>query len=302
MIPYARDIFAEATGRLKKVGVDNPAGDVGRLLEFAFGSERRHQGTLGCINGENDSLEWFWNALAERERRRPMSQIIGRRMFFGQNFLVNSAVLDPRPESEILVIEALARKPACILDIGTGSGCILLSILSELQNATGVGIDLHDNALDVARNNSMRLGLADRARFVRSDWLSEVTGKFDLVVANPPYVSESEYRRLAPEIRHWEPRDSITLGKDGLQGYRSIAGSVGQHLSVNAELLLEIGMGQCTRVSKIFREKGFVESGVSLDLDGRKRVLAFHDEQAGARKSCAMIDLDDGRLAGGMRN
>ena len=279
MMPYRHEIFGEATRRLATAGVDDPAGDVGRLIDCAFGADKWHYGPSDPGDGEGGSIEWFWSALAAREQRRPVSQIIGRRMFFGRNFLINSAVMDPRPESETLVFEALGRKPSCILDVGTGSGCLLLTILAELPDAVGLGVDLHGNVLDVARRNSASLGLADRAKFAQSDWLSQVNGEFDLVVSNPPYVSEREYMQLAPEIREWEPRDSITVGQDGLCGYRSIARGTGRHLAANAELLVEIGAGQRSVVATIFRAEGFVDSGVAFDLDARERVLAFRYEK-----------------------
>jgi release factor glutamine methyltransferase len=162
--------------------------------------------------------------VAQRAERRPVAQILGRRLFWGRDFAVTGDVLDPRPETETLVAAALAGPaPARILDLGTGSGAILLTLLAEWPDAVGTGTDASAAALVVAARNAEELGCAERARLVRTDWADGVDGPFDLVVCNPPYIPEAEIEGLSPEVRCHEPRMALTAGESGLEAYRRIA-------------------------------------------------------------------------------
>ena len=162
--------------------------------------------------------------LGERARFRPMAQILGRRAFWGREFLVTADVLDPRPETETLVALALeAPAPARILDLGTGSGAILVTLLAERPRARGLGTDASPAALEVAAANAARHGVADRAEFARADWTEGLTGRFDLVVCNPPYVAGRDMAGLAPDVRDWEPAAALTPGPTGLESYIRIA-------------------------------------------------------------------------------
>ena len=158
--------------------------------------------------------------LGERARARPVAQIIGRRAFWGREFAVTGAVLDPRPETETLIALALAGPaPARILDLGTGSGAILVTLLAEWPGAQGVGTDIDAAALAVAAENAARHGVAARAAFRRADWTQGIVGRFDLVVSNPPYIPAAEVEGLAPDVRDWEPRHALTAGPTGLEAY-----------------------------------------------------------------------------------
>jgi release factor glutamine methyltransferase len=160
-----------------------------------------------------------------------------------------------------------------MLDLGTGSGCILLSCLAGMPISRGVGTDVSEPALEVARGNARHLGVADRTRFLRSDWFSAVTGRFDLIVANPPYIAEDEMAGLAPEVRDWEPRAALTPGGDGLDAYRAIAAGAGARLMAGGRLILEIGPTQAGAVSALLQAQGLDAVEVRRDLDGRDRVV-----------------------------
>ena len=267
------EYVAAAAARLGAAGVENPAVDAWRLAEEAFS---RLHGRCGLVpheeidrNAEVLLSDW----LNQRECRRPVSQIIGRRHFHKGEFIVTSDVLDPRPESEILVDAGILRDPKHILDLGTGSGCLLLSLLAELPAARGVGIDLSHGALRIARENSRRMGLADRADFHRSDWFSKVVGRFDLIVANPPYLSESEYADSPGELAQWEPRLALTDGGDGLSPYRIIAAGAGRHLSPGGCLIFEIGAGSLDQVRDIAIQSALKVERVVPDFEGRPRAV-----------------------------
>lgn len=214
----------------------------------------------------------FEALLARRAAREPMSHILGQRQFYGRAFKVTGAVLDPRPETECLVAAALEEGFERVLDLGTGSGCILLSLLAERDGAHGLGADVSAAALDVARENAARLGLASRAAFQEADWFKGIAGQYDLIVSNPPYIGIAEMPELAPELAH-EPRAALTDEGDGLSAYRAIAAGVLAHLVPGGRILVEIGRTQGADVARIFAEAGLQAVELRQDLDGRDRVV-----------------------------
>ena len=215
----------------------------------------------------------FESLIARRAAREPVSHLIGRRIFYGREFAVSADVLDPRPETEVLVEAALARPFERVLDLGTGSGCILLTLLAEMPGTRGVGVDLSVPALEVAKSNARMHDLAERARLVRSDWFGGVSGVFDLIVANPPYISRSEMEGLEPEVRDWEPRVALTDEGDGLGAYRAILADAAAFLMPEGRLMMEIGAGQGAMVTAMAVAAGFDRVDVVADLDGRDRVV-----------------------------
>lgn len=219
-------------------------------------------------------LERFFVLVAARAARRPLSHLTGRRMFWGREFTVTPDVLDPRPETEVLVAEALAGPVSRVLDLGTGSGCILLSVLADRPGAAGLGVDLSSAALAVARGNASRLGLADRAGFLQSDWWGAVRGRFDLILSNPPYIAASEMAALSPEVRDHEPHLALTPGGDGLAAYRAIASGAAAHLAPGGRLAVETGPTQGAAVAALFAQAGLTALRILPDLDGRDRVVA----------------------------
>ena len=219
-----------------------------------------------------DAAARFEALLARREAREPMSHILGARQFYGRAFKVTGDVLDPRPETECLVAAALEERAARVLDLGTGSGCILLSLLAEWPEAEGIGADISAAALAVAQENAERLGVAGQAAFQEANWFEGIAGRFDLVVSNPPYIGLGEMAELAPELAH-EPRGALTDEGDGLGAYRAIAAGVRERLVPGGRLLVEIGPTQAAEVADIFRAAGLCAVDVLPDLDGRDRVV-----------------------------
>lgn len=184
-------------------------------------------------------------------------------------------VLDPRPETEILVARALdGPMPARILDLGTGSGAILVSLLAEWPRAHGLGTDLSEPALAVATRNAVRHGVADRAAFCRADWGAGIEGGFDLVLSNPPYIPAAEVETLSRDVRDWEPRQALTPGPTGLEAYARIAADLRRLLAPGGRALFELGVGQGRDAAALFRAKGFERIAFHGDFDGRERVLA----------------------------
>lgn len=211
-------------------------------------------------------------AQASRRRSEPMSHILGYRDFWGRRFSVDARVLDPRPETETLVLAALEEPWSDILDLGTGSGCILVTLLSERETATGIGIDMSMQAIAVAEDNAERLGVQDRCGFEVSNWFEAVGGTFDLIVSNPPYIAADEMAGLSPELS-FEPRMALTDEGDGLSCYRIIAAGASEHLNDGGWLMVEIGPTQGAAVVAMFEAAGLTNVGIRHDLDGRDRVI-----------------------------
>jgi release factor glutamine methyltransferase len=270
----AVEALAPAVARLEVAGVDGAARDARVLLAHALGigPDRLTLHLSDPMTPDQEAT--FEAAVAARAARQPVAQITGRRMFWGQWFRVTRDTLDPRPETETLVAAALERPFLKVLDLGTGTGCILLSCLKGMPVARGVGVDISDAAIEVAAGNSRDLGLADRARFMRSNWLSDVSGAFDLIVSNPPYIAASEMADLAPEVRDWEPHLALSPGGDGLDAYRIIGRGAGARLMPGGRLLVEIGPTQGAAVRALFLAAGLEDVRILTDMDGRERVVA----------------------------
>lgn len=259
--------------KLREAGVPDPARDARWLLAHAMGIAPDRLTLHLPDDMLPEAAARFDAALDRRCQRQPVSQITGTRLFLGRAFHVTADVLDPRPETETLVLAALEQPFSRVLDLGTGSGCILLSLLAENPAATGLGVDLSKAALQVAERNADALGVADRATLRPSDWFETVTGTFDLIVSNPPYIDEAVWQTLAPEPRLWEPKTALTPGPDGLAPYRLIAAQAPAFLAPGGRLLVEIGYDQGPAVAALFRAGGLSDVAILPDMDGRDRCV-----------------------------
>lgn len=267
------DALRAGTRELASAGVPEPAVDARRLLAHALGVAPERLTLLLPEPMPLAAGAAYDAALTRRTARQPVAQITGERLFWGRAFRVTPDTLDPRPETETLVAAALEAPFRRVLDLGTGTGAILLTLLAERPGTDGVGIDLSAAALEVARQNAARLGLA--ARFRQADWFAglEGEGPFDLIVSNPPYLAAAEMAGLAPEVRLWEPASALTDGGDGLGAYRAITAGARAHLAPAGRLLVEIGPTQGAAVAALFREAGLGPVELRRDLDGRDRVV-----------------------------
>jgi len=205
--------------------------------------------------------------------REPLSRIIGSREFWGLDFVLSAETLDPRPESESVVEAVLARLPDRtlsyrFLDLGTGSGCLLLALLSEFPQAIGVGIDVAAGAARAARRNAQLLGLSERAHFAVGDWAEAIAGGFDAVVANPPYIATGAIPELPREVRDYDPKRALDGGRDGLAAYRAIAANLFPLVRPGGLFAGEIGVGQAGEVAAILSQNGLAIDGFASDLGG----------------------------------
>jgi release factor glutamine methyltransferase len=266
--------------QLAAAGIENARGEAWLLLAAATGRDRAEL-MAGAGAALSPAEEQRLAALATRRlAREPMAYILGEREFWSLPLQVSPAVLVPRPESETVVEAALAAindraAPLRILDLGTGSGCLLLALLSELPRASGLGIDRSAGALAVATSNADRLRLADRAAFREGDWGRGVSGAFDVVVSNPPYVARADAEGLEPEVRAFEPEDALFAGPDGLAAYRALAPDCARLLAEGGIVCIEIGQGQAAAVETILRGHGLRLIASRQDLAGIERCLVL---------------------------
>ncbi|MFV0243781.1 MAG: peptide chain release factor N(5)-glutamine methyltransferase [Qingshengfaniella sp.] len=269
------EALRHGVARLATAGVDDPARDARRILAYALEIAPARLTVVLPDPVDGAAAARFEAGVAARCRFQPVSQITGTREFWGRAFRVTPDVLDPRPETEILIVAALEGPAKKVLDIGTGTGCILLTLLKEWPAAQGVATDLSAAALAVARQNADDLGLSSRVQFRQGDWCAGAEGPFDLIVSNPPYIAEAEMAGLAPDVRHWEPRMALTPGGDGLDAYRAILPMAAARLTPGGRVLLEIGPTQAEAVLALARAAGFGSGDIRRDFDGRDRCVVL---------------------------
>ncbi|HXQ14877.1 MAG TPA: peptide chain release factor N(5)-glutamine methyltransferase [Caulobacteraceae bacterium] len=268
-----------ASARLAQAGVESPTIDARLLLEAAGPVSRAEiladpHRTLDAEAAAR--LEGF---VVRRERREPVSQILGRKGFWTLMLNVGPEVLSPRPETETILDVVLPAFPPerafNVLDLGVGSGAILLSILAERPKAKGLGVDVSEEALAVARDNAALLGLERRTALLRTDWTASLgDASFDLVVSNPPYIPTADIETLQPEVRDHEPRLALDGGRDGLDAYRQLAPEILRVLRPGGLFAVEVGIGQAEAVERLFQAAGAEGLAVHNDLATRPRVVA----------------------------
>lgn len=238
------------------------------------------------LAGDGDSIDEaaatrLNDALARRLAGEPLWRILGAREFWGLSFSLSPGTLEPRPDSETLIEAALrhlaARRHEAlrILDLGTGTGCLLIASLREFPQASGLGIDLSPDAVATATGNALRNGVAERAAFARGDWTADVEERFDLILSNPPYIGSDEIARLDRNVREHDPLLALDGGPDGLAAYRALAAALPCHLKPGGLGILEIGAGQETEVVALMRQAGLRHLESRRDLGGHIRALVF---------------------------
>ncbi len=276
----ARRLIAEARRSFEAAAIATAALDARLLLQHA--AHLAHEEIAADADRAIDAAaaQRFRALVARRAAREPVSRILGEREFHGRGFEVTPAVLDPRPDTETLIDAALARRPRPgakrLLDLGTGSGAIIVSLLAEWPDATGVATDLSAAALAVAERNAGRHKVNGRVGFVHGNWFEGVAGHFDLILSNPPYIPLGEIAGLAADVRDFDPPRALDGGPDGLEAFRRIAAGAGGHLAPGGVVLVEIGAGQSAAVEAIFAATGLTCQGRARDLGGHIRCLTFY--------------------------
>jgi release factor glutamine methyltransferase len=279
--PVLREVLRHAEALLREAGVDTPELDARLLMGAALGMTREHMLIHATAKLNQAQVTRVLGFIARRVEREPVSRILGRREFWSLDFHLSPATLDPRPDSETVIDEALAgipdkQAPISVLDLGTGTGCLLLALLSELPNAAGTGVDKSEEAVATATANARRFGLGQRARFTVGDWGAGVTERFDLVISNPPYIPDGEMETLAPEVVRFDPVAALAGGHDGLDAYRAITAQLPNLLKSNGKVIFEVGAGQSGDVAALLGAAGFRDIGTRRDLAGVERAVFGH--------------------------
>lgn len=259
------DLLRDATAALRAAGLDTPRREARWLLQHAAGDP-----------------DAFRALIARRAAREPLAFLLGHQEFRMLDLAVSPATLIPRPDSETLIIAALAARSdraavRRILDLGTGTGCLLLAALAEFPAAFGVGVDRIAAAAALAARNAAANGLAGRAAFLCADWAAALAGRFDLILSNPPYIESDTIATLMPEVSRYEPRAALDGGADGLDAYRALLAALPALLAPGGVAILELGMGQADALAGLARSAGYCDPVLHQDLAGiaRAAVLAF---------------------------
>lgn len=267
MIP-TQTAIAQIAGRFALAGIENPRREARILLAAAHGTD-----AAGLLARDELDPESYEPLAARRIAREPLAYITGHKEFWGLNFAVSPATLIPRPDSETLIEAALTLPaPQTVLDLGTGTGCLLLAILHERRNAFGIGVDISPAAAALARGNARALGLEERAMFIAGHWADALEQKFDLILSNPPYIPAAEIAGLMPEVARFEPATALAGGADGLAAYHDIITALPRLLAQNGAAVLELGAGQAQIVRLMAAKAGF-RARTRQDLSGTERAL-----------------------------
>ncbi len=302
------EILAQAKNQLEKSGVSNSKLDSLVLLTHALCVSKEHVIFNPDLQLNKKQQKSFWELVERRSKREPISHILGKREFYGRDFIVTKDVLDPRPDSESLIELVLKKFPSKenkkikILEIGCGSGCLVITLLQELKMTEAIALDISEAALEVFGRNAVLHGVMDRIKFLQSDLFTQLkhheilhfsqddnitcppersegyrdsSQKFDLIISNPPYIESQTIEELQPEVKIYEPRLALDGGLDGLDFYRKIALEAKSFLCHDGKVVLEIGFAQEEEIVKIFAQNGFILEELKQDLAGTVRALCF---------------------------
>jgi release factor glutamine methyltransferase len=272
------ETMRRAKRRLEEAGIDSAEIDARLIVEHMTRTTRLDLIARPDQLVAGPHVEAIDAALARRAAREPVHRILGAREFYGLPMRISAETLEPRPDTEILVdaVLAVAAKGSLrILDLGTGTGAILIALLAERPQAAGVAVDISGDALETARANADLNGVATRFSALKSDWFANVTGEFDVIVSNPPYIATRKMADLDLDVRGFDPQRALDGGPDGLDCYRAIAAGAGRHLRSEGSVGVEIGHDQKDAVTAIFEDAGFTRHAIRKDLGGNDRALIF---------------------------
>ena len=274
-----KEIQRKLCNNFSIIGIETPELDARIILKEVLSLDDKDLILKESLDISNEMIEKIIAIESRRLNGEPISKIFKKRDFYNSTFLISNDVLDPRPETELIVEIANnfinKNEVKNILDLGTGSGCILLSILKENKMINGLGIDLSKDAISIAKQNSKKLNLETQSNFLISNWMSSVNYKYDLVVSNPPYIASEDIKKLSKSVKIYDPILSLDGGDDGLNSYRLIASDLKRVVSKNALIIIEIGYNQSLQVIEIFKKNNFKFMKKYNDINGLDRVLTF---------------------------
>jgi release factor glutamine methyltransferase len=280
---FLSELQKKITKTLLDGGIKTNSLDARIILKETFNFDEKELIMNSDILISTSKVNEVKKILSRRLKGEPVSKIFRKRDFYDSTFLISDDVLDPRPETELIIDIAnkyiSENNYKSFIDLGTGSGCIILSILKENKNIKGLGLDISLNAINIAKKNSSRLELENHAMFLVSDWFSSVKETYDLIISNPPYISSGEIETLSKGVKNYDPLISLDGGQDGLKCYREIAKDVNRIINKNGMVILEIGCNQAEDVIKIFEKNKFKFLNKVIDINGLDRILIFESKK-----------------------
>jgi len=267
----------EGTNKLKNKNISSAKLDAEILMMKVLGENQKYILMNNDKELQSDKLKHYKSLVLERLKRKPVAYLTNKKYFWKYEFLVTQDTLIPRPDTELLIENVLNftknRNKLRVLDIGIGSGCILLSILSEKNNFSGIGIDINKNSINISKINAKRLKIYNRVKFYKSDVDKFVLGKYDLIVSNPPYISKNDLKYLDEDIVKFEPNSALDGGLDGLSEIRKVINKSSELIKKNGKFILEIGFNQKNKVKSLLKKKGFYINCISRDLGNNDRCI-----------------------------
>ncbi len=272
-------LLQEARKSLFDADIELSALDARLLLQAASGLTHEQLIAEPDMVLVGDRISRFKSFIDRRLQHEPVTRILGEREFYGRSFKVSPAVLDPRSDTETIIeltLQLTGEEPMRILDLGTGSGVIAITLLAERPNWSGIAVDLSTDAIEIAKANAQTLGVEGRLAFHNGAWFDGVSEKFDLIISNPPYIPRGDILELSLEVQNFDPHLALDGGGDGLEAYRAIAIGSAERLNPQGTVILEIGAGQSANVIQIFLAQGFQFRDQKYDLGGHIRALAFN--------------------------
>ena len=280
---FLSDLQTAITKKLFDSGIETSSLDSRIILKEVFCFDEKEL----ILNSQSivtkNKISEVYKILARRISGEPVSKIFGKRDFYKSTFLISEDVLDPRPETELIIEIAnnfiLDKGYKNFIDLGTGSGCIILSILKDNKSLCAIGIDISNKAINIAQKNCSNLNLEKQATFLVSNWLSKVSGSYDLIISNPPYIPSKDVDALSANVKNYDPLISLDEGEDGLKCYRQIAEDINRVIGKNGRVVLEIGYNQAEDVIKIFESKDFIFLDKYIDINGLDRILTFESKK-----------------------
>ena len=279
---FLSELQKNITKTLLDAGIKTNSLDARIILKETFNFDEKELIMNSDILISTSKINEVKKILSRRLKGEPISKIFRKRDFYDSTFLISDDVLDPRPETELIIDIAnkyiSENNYKSFIDLGTGSGCIILSILKENKNIKGLGLDISLNAINIAKKNSSRLELENHAMFLVSDWFSSVKETYDLIISNPPYILSGEIGTLSKGVKNYDPLISLDGGQDGLKCYKEIAKDVNRIINKNGRVILEIGCNQAEEVIKIFEINKFKFLNKIIDINGLDRILTFESK------------------------
>ena len=277
------DLQTAIAKKLFDSGIETSSLDSRIILKEVFCFDEKELILNSKLIVTKNKISEAYKILARRISGEPVSKIFGKRDFYESTFLISEDVLDPRPETELIIEIAnnfiLDKGYKNFIDLGTGSGCIILSILKDNKSLRAIGIDISNKAINIAQKNCSNLNLEKQATFLVSNWLSKVSGSYDLIISNPPYIPSKDVDALSANVKNYDPLISLDGGEDGLKCYRQIAEDINRVIGKNGRVVLEIGYNQAEDVIKIFESKDFIFLDKYIDINGLDRILTFESKK-----------------------